>query len=75
MLEASPRWNRQRLSVLEAVDFDIDHTVFSYIPNTAEAAFYGLAEGLNKELDVWKQRVLYETIYWMQCTNFHLDLP
>ncbi|MCC6461530.1 MAG: amidophosphoribosyltransferase [Saprospiraceae bacterium] len=41
--------------VLEAVDFDIDHTVFSYIPNTAEAAFYGLAEGLNKELDVWKQ--------------------
>ncbi|MCB9316599.1 MAG: amidophosphoribosyltransferase [Lewinellaceae bacterium] len=41
--------------VLEAVDYDIDHTVFSYIPNTAEAAFYGLAEGLEKELNNWKQ--------------------
>jgi amidophosphoribosyltransferase len=28
--------------VLEAIDFDLEHTVFSYIPNTAEAAFYGL---------------------------------
>ncbi|MEO6759675.1 MAG: amidophosphoribosyltransferase, partial [Saprospiraceae bacterium] len=41
--------------VLEAVDFDLQHTVFSYIPNTAEAAFYGLAEGLEKELNAWKQ--------------------
>ena len=29
--------------------------VFSYIPNTAEAAFYGLVEGLDKELNQWKQ--------------------
>ena len=41
--------------VLEAVNFDLQHTVFSYIPNTAEAAFYGLAEGLEKELNQWKQ--------------------
>ncbi|MCB0526997.1 MAG: amidophosphoribosyltransferase [Saprospiraceae bacterium] len=41
--------------VLEAVDFDIRNTVFSYIPNTAEAAFYGLVEGLDKELNQWKQ--------------------
>ncbi len=41
--------------VLEAVNFDLKHTVFSYIPNTAEAAFYGLAEGLEKELNSWKQ--------------------
>jgi len=41
--------------VMEAVNFDLEHTLFSYIPNTAEAAFYGLAEGLAKELDVWKQ--------------------
>ncbi len=40
--------------VLEAVDFDLDHTVFSYIPNTAEAAFYGLAEGLDEALNAWK---------------------
>ena len=29
---------------LEAVDFDIDHTVFSFIPNTAETAFLGLIQ-------------------------------
>jgi amidophosphoribosyltransferase len=41
--------------VLEAVNFDLKHTVFSYIPNTAEAAFYGLMEGLESELNVLKQ--------------------
>jgi amidophosphoribosyltransferase len=40
--------------VLESVDFDFKNTVFSFIPNTAEAAFYGLMEGLDKELDKWK---------------------
>jgi amidophosphoribosyltransferase len=32
--------------VLSAVKSDLEHTVFSYIPNTAETAFYGLMEGL-----------------------------
>lgn len=41
--------------VLDAVNFDIEHTVFSYIPNTAEAAFYGLMEGLDHEINAWKQ--------------------
>lgn len=41
--------------VLDAVNFDLKHTVFSYIPNTAEAAFYGLMEGLEKEINAWKQ--------------------
>lgn len=40
--------------VLEAIDFDYKNTVFSFIPNTAESAFYGLVEGLDKELDKWK---------------------
>jgi len=31
--------------VLKAIDYDLDNTVFSYIPNTADAAFYGLIEG------------------------------
>ena len=31
--------------ILQAVDYDLDNTVFSYIPNTADAAFYGLMEG------------------------------
>ncbi len=41
--------------VLETVNFDFKNSVFSFIPNTAEAAFYGLMEGLDKELDKWKQ--------------------
>jgi amidophosphoribosyltransferase len=33
-------------SVLETVNYDLENTVFSYIPNTAESAFFGLAKGL-----------------------------
>ena len=33
--------------ILTAIDYDIKNTVFSYIPNTAEVAFYGLEEGIN----------------------------
>ena len=38
-------------SILKKVDYDIEHTVFSYIPNTAEMAYYGMMEGLQKYLD------------------------
>lgn len=41
--------------VLDAVNFDLKNTVFTYIPNTAEAAFYGLMEGLEREINAWKQ--------------------
>lgn len=34
--------------VLKAINYDVDHTVFSFIPNTAEVAFYGLTEGFDK---------------------------
>ncbi|MGN8071808.1 amidophosphoribosyltransferase [Mucilaginibacter sp. 22184] len=34
--------------ILNAVDNDIKNTVFSYIPNTAEVAFYGMVEGIHK---------------------------
>jgi amidophosphoribosyltransferase len=37
--------------VLKAVDYDLDNTVFSYIPNTAESAFYGLIKGVEDYLD------------------------
>lgn len=36
--------------VLKAIGGDIDHTVVSFIPNTAEVAFYGLVEGLENHL-------------------------
>lgn len=34
-------------AILKAVDYDIENTIFSYIPNTASVAFSGLVEGLN----------------------------
>ncbi|MES2107634.1 MAG: class II glutamine amidotransferase [Bacteroidota bacterium] len=34
--------------ILDYVDRDIKNTVFSYIPNTAEVAFYGMVEGIHK---------------------------
>ena len=37
-------------SILQAIDYDIEHTVFSFIPNTAEVAFYGMLEGLDNYL-------------------------
>ncbi len=37
--------------VLKSVDYDLDHTVFSYIPNTAESAFYGLIKGVEDYLN------------------------
>lgn len=38
-------------AVLDSIDGDFDHTVFSFIPNTAEAAFYGMLQGLEEHLD------------------------
>lgn len=32
--------------ILKAIDNDVDNTVFSFIPNTAEVAFYGMKEGI-----------------------------
>ncbi len=41
--------------VLQAVDRDFKHTVFSFVPNTAETAFYGLIEGIDNRLNEIKQ--------------------
>ncbi len=37
--------------ILQAVSYDTDHTVFSFIPNTAEIAYYGMLEGLEDYLN------------------------
>ena len=46
--------------ILKTVDYDLDHTVFSFIPNTAEVAYYGMLEGLNSYLDQKKTRFILE---------------
>jgi amidophosphoribosyltransferase len=40
--------------VLQKVNFDLQNTVFSYIPNTASTAFYGLIDGVHEYLTQWK---------------------
>ncbi len=40
--------------VLESVGYDLDHTVVSFIPNTAEVAFIGMVEALEQYLDTLK---------------------
>ena len=39
---------------MQAIDYDLKHTVFSFIPNTAEVAFYGLMKGLEDHLKQYK---------------------
>ena len=48
-------------AIMKAINGDVDHTVFSYIPNTAEVAYYGMTDGFRKlhgevrtEKVVWK---------------------
>lgn len=43
-----------RERILKAIDGDIDHTVFSFIPNTAESAYYGMMESFNDYLNTKK---------------------
>ncbi len=40
--------------ILKAVDYDVEHTVFSYIPNTAEVAYYGMLSGFKQYLNATK---------------------
>ena len=45
--------------VLKAVDYDLKNTIFSFIPNTAETAFYGLLKGADEYLKKIKiERIL-----------------
>lgn len=37
--------------ILKTVDYDTEHTVFSFIPNTAEVAFYGMLGGFKRYLN------------------------
>ncbi len=41
-------------SILKATDYDTEHTVFSFIPNTAEVAFYGMLGGFKRYLNEQK---------------------
>jgi len=44
--------------ILGAIDHDLKNTVFSYIPNTAEVAFYGMVEGIHKYVKKYQRDTL-----------------
>ena len=49
--------------ILKAIDGDVSHSVFSYIPNTAEVAFYGMTDGFRKlHGDVRTEKVVWKDI-------------
>ena len=50
-------------TIMQAIDGDVAHTVFSYIPNTAEVAFYGMTDGIRKlNHDVRIEKVVWKDI-------------
>jgi amidophosphoribosyltransferase len=46
--------------IWEAIDGKLQDTVFSFIPNTAETAFYGMLEGMNEKLNAIKKEKIME---------------
>ena len=50
-------------AIIKAIDGDVAHTVFSYIPNTAEVAFHGMTDGVRRlDHDVRIEKVVWKDI-------------
>lgn len=47
-------------AILNSVNGDFENTVFSYIPNTAESAFYGMAKGIEDHIKQYKKKRILE---------------
>ncbi len=47
-------------AILQAVDHDLENTVFSFIPNTAEVACYGVLKGVEDHLNTVKEKRILE---------------
>lgn len=47
-------------AILKSVNYDLEHTIFSFIPNTAEIAYYGMMQGLETWLDQRKSEMICE---------------
>ena len=58
-------------AVLRAVGNDLNHTVFSFIPNTAEVAYYGMQEGLNEYLNRLKKEWIADRSHLLE--EFELE--
>ena len=50
-------------AIMQAINNDVAHTVFSYIPNTAEVAFHGMTDGVRHlDHDVRIEKVVWKDI-------------
>lgn len=58
--------------ILENIDYDFENTVFSYIPNTAEVAFYGMIEEINQQSIQYKLK--QSKIHNWSYTHLQLEL-
>ena len=49
--------------IIKAIGGDVEHSVFSYIPNTAEVAFYGITDGFRRlHYDVRTEKVVWKDV-------------
>lgn len=46
--------------ILDSINHDLENTVFSFIPNTAETAFYGMVQGVEDYIDGWRKKAILE---------------
>lgn len=53
-------------AILKSVDCDLNHTVFSFIPNTAEVAYFGMQEELNAYLNKRKKEWIADRSHLLQ---------
>ena len=49
--------------ILKAIDNDLENTVFSFIPNTAEVAFFGMMEGFESHLNEQKKQLIKKHLH------------
>src|SRR5690606_41732875 len=48
--------------ILEEINYDLENTLFSYIPNTAETAFFGMIDGLEEYLYQKRKQAIVQGI-------------
>jgi amidophosphoribosyltransferase len=46
--------------ILKEINYDLENTVFSYIPNTAEVSFFGMVEGLEEYLSAQRKKAILQ---------------
>ncbi|MDB5256601.1 MAG: purF [Chitinophagaceae bacterium] len=48
--------------ILDTIDYDLENTVFSYIPNTAETSFLGVIDGVEEYLSRYRKKMVGENL-------------